>query len=116
VDIIALSLGLAPVPPTPSQMRREAIRDKHRAAALKNIAKRRAVSEITDALLQLMRKRDHVTFEDAMAELDISRAMASSQLAMLLEAGLVTRTRELGTDGKRAHAWRIADDDDAEPA
>ena len=51
-----------------------------------------------------------------MAELDISRAMASSQLAMLLEAGLVTRTRERGTDGKCAHVWRIADDGDAEPA
>lgn len=116
MDIIALSLGLAPVPPTPSQMRREAIRDKHRAAAVKNIAKRRAVSEITDALLQLMRKRDHVTLADVMAEIEITRSMAANQLAMLLEAGLVTRSRELGTDGKRVHAWRIADDDDAEPA
>lgn len=112
MNIIALSLGLAPVPPTPSQLRREAIRSKQRATALRHVANRRQISEITDALLQLMRERDHITLDDAMADLDITRTMAANQLAMLQEAGLVTRTRENRPDGRRAHVWRIADEDE----
>lgn len=114
MNIIALSLGLAPVPPTPSQLRREAIRAKQRAGALQRHGTRRAVTEITNGLLEMLRRRDHITLEDAMADLQITRSMAANQLAMLIDAGCATRHREATTDGRRVHVWRIAEDDPEE--
>jgi len=111
MNIIALSLGLAPVPPTPSQLRREAIRAR---AARGHSGTRRAVTEITDGLLEMLRRRDHITLEDAMADLQITRSMAANQLAMLIDAGCATRHREATTDGRRVHVWRIAEDDPEE--